>query len=78
MKVDLPLFSKPDAASAHSATAQAGESARVVKSDGHTWSQLRTQSGELGWYRMQGQYIQIGAKSYTTSDVFEFEFALGG
>ncbi len=72
LKMDLPLYTSPSAAKT-SLTAQAGDSIQFIQCD-DTWYQLRTQTGQLGWFRMEigGNYeVIVGHQTYSPTEVFE-------
>jgi hypothetical protein len=70
MKMNLPLADQPGS-SEIAAIARSGQAAALVKTDDAAWVQLRTQSGVLGWFRVDGFNVLINGTSYFSDDVFE-------
>lgn len=71
MKINLPLYPQPSVTSA-SLIARTGENASLVRTDNSRWVELRTQSGETGWFRLGANpySVQVGASEYFSEEVF--------
>ena len=71
MLVDLPLLDKPGSELVV-ATAKTGQSASLVQTDDREWVQLRTQAGQLGWFKVIDYFqIKIGSKLYNSFEIFD-------
>ena len=71
MLMDLELVASPNSNDVV-ATAMAGQTATLVQTDDVAWVQMRTQSGDLGWFYVEDYFnIPIGGTSYFASDVMD-------
>ena len=71
MKLDLPLVLEPGDTTA-SLVARSGETGYLVKTDNKKWVQMRTESGELGWFELgdNAYSVIVGASEYFSEEVF--------
>ncbi|NLK88623.1 MAG: hypothetical protein GX276_00565 [Clostridiaceae bacterium] len=72
LKLNLPLYASPSA-STTTLIARAGETASIIRTDNLKWVELRTQSGETGWFRLGSNpyFVVAGDREYFSEEVFD-------